>query len=265
MGLGYRRSMHGPILASAAEIDWLEIFTDDYLQDKGELDQLKEKFVLVPHGVKMSIGSDSPLDLAYVEAVARLADFVDAPWVSDHLCYTKEGETDIGNLTPMLRTRQKARTVAARAQAVQDRLGRPFILENIAYYMELPGDLTEAQFITEVLEGCDCGLLLDLANVSLNARNHGFDAETFLASLPLERVVHVHLADTAPDSRSEGVSFDSHDAPVGKDVFDLLRLLVRHHLPSGTMIERDDRFPDDFEEILADLRTARQIVEGAST
>lgn len=265
IGLGYRPAMHDAILANADEIDWLEIFTDDYTNRDDPLDDLRalrDRFALVPHGLEMSIGSDGPLDHAYLDAVARVADAVDAPWVSDHLCFTRQDGVEIGNLSPLLRTREKARSVAAKAQAVQDRLGRAFLLENITYYVDLPGDMSEAEFITEVFEHCDCGLLLDLNNLALNARNHGFDARACLDTLPLDRVVQVHLAGNSPFVETEGVVFDGHDAPVGDEVFDLLTHLTSRHPLKAAMIERDDRIPDDFGEIIADLRRTRTIMAG---
>ncbi|WP_024874351.1 DUF692 domain-containing protein [Saccharomonospora piscinae] len=262
-GLGYRAELHDAIMAHRASIDWLEVITDHYLGDPALLDQLdalREVFPLVTHGLEMSVGSDGPLDLDYLAAVGRVADAVDAPWVSDHLCFTRDGGVELDNLTPVVRTLDKARSVAARAQEVQDRLGRPFLLENITYYIDMPGELTEAELITEVLDHCDCGLLLDLNNVVVNARNHGFDAIAFVDALPLDRVVQVHLAGNAPGAHRGEVALDGHDAPVGREVFALLDHL-RHRQPlKGVMIERDDAFPEDFQEIVDDLTTARAIV-----
>ncbi|MBF8190696.1 DUF692 family protein [Nonomuraea sp. K274] len=145
-------------------------------------------------------------------------------------------------------------------QAVQDRLGRPFLLENITYYVDPRGGLSEPQFITEVLERSDCGLLLDLNNLALNAINHDFDAQEFLAEIPLERVIQVHLAGNGPGASAGGMLLDSHDAPVGDDVFHLLRVLAERNPPQGVLIERDDRFPDDFQEIMDDLTRARAVL-----
>ncbi|MFI6344457.1 DUF692 domain-containing protein [Streptomyces sp. NPDC050560] len=258
VGLGHRAELHDDIVAHRTEIDWLEIITDHYMggHDHDVLRALRATFPLVPHSLDMSIGSDSPLDLAYVDEVAAVADAVDAPWVSDHLCFTREEGVALHNLTPVLRTRRKAASVADRVRTVQRRIGRPFLLENITYYVDMPGELSEAAFIGEVLEGCEAGLLLDLNNLAVNAANHRFDPYAFLDELPLERVVQVHLAGNLPDPLGAQV-IDGHNAPVGEDVFALLAHLEgRHHLRAA-MIERDDHFPDDFGELLAELGHVR--------
>ncbi|BFP51278.1 DUF692 domain-containing protein [Streptomyces griseus] len=267
VGLGYRREMHDATVEHRDEIDFLEIVTDAYLGSPAthaSLRDLKEEFVLVPHGLEMSVGSEQPLDLAYVDGVATVADAVDAPWVSDHLCFTREEGVELGTLTPVRRTMQRARHIAEKSKKIQDYLGRPFLLENISYYIDLPGELSEAEMLTEVLDRSGCGLLLDLTNIAVNARNHHFSAQDMLDSLPLERVVQVHLAGSAGRQDFEGLHLDSHDGPISDEVFQLLARLVTRCRPQAVMIERDDNFPDDFGEILADLRRARAILEGAA-
>lgn len=262
VGLGYRAPLHDGILEHQREIDWLEIITDDYLHDPGAWDllrMLRERFPLVPHGLEMSVGSRDPLDEDYVRAVAAVADAVDAPWVSDHLCFTRDQGIELGNLTPVHRTAAHARYIAEKAQRVQDLLGRRFLLENIAYYVDLPGELSEAEMLSEVMRHCDCGILLDLNNVAVNAANHGFDPFRFLDSLPLERVEQVHLAGNAPDQVQDGFRFDAHDDEVSDEVMELLAHLLERQEVKGILVERDERFPEDFGEILTDLRRARVI------
>ncbi|WP_405614239.1 DUF692 family multinuclear iron-containing protein [Streptomyces sp. NBC_01508] len=264
VGLGHRVELHEAIMVNREAVDWLEIVTDRYLcRDDllAELVALREHFVLVPHGLEMSVGSDGPLDLAYVDAVARVADAVDAPWFSDHLCFTRDNGIDLGNLVPTVRTAAKARAIAANAQRVQDRVGRPFLLENIATYIEMPGELSQAEMVRAVLDHCDCGLLLDLNNIVVNSVNQGFDAAEHLDSLPLDRVVQVHLAGNSDAAHVGGMLLDSHDAPVGDQVFGLLdRLLGQVASPPAVMIERDAGFSGAFDEIEADLGKAREVL-----
>ncbi|MET9428911.1 DUF692 domain-containing protein [Streptomyces sp. NPDC003036] len=267
VGLGYRSALHDDTLAARARIDWLEIVTDRFLRgrDAELLLELRRSFTLVPHGVELSIGSDAPLDQAYLDAVAAVADAVDAPWVSDHLAFTRERGVDLLTLAPVLRTEEKAAAVAAKARAVEDRLGRPFLLENITYYMEMPGGLSEAEFITTVLERCDSGLLLDLNNVATNAVNHHFDPYAFLDAIPLDRVVQVHLAGNVPEEPSGGLVVDRHDGPVSEDVFALLEYVAaRVHL-KAVSIERDQHFPDDFGELLDELTRTRSALAASQS
>lgn len=267
VGLGYRTEIHNEIIANRTEIDWLEIITDQYLNrpdQHAHLAGLRQDFTLVPHSVEMSVGSDLPLDDGYLDAVVAVAELIDAPWASDHLCFTREHGVQLGSLTPVVRTREKARAIAANAQRVQARLARPFLLENITYYVDPIGDLTEAEMINEVLEHCDCGLLLDLNNLALNAANHGFDARAFLDSIPLERVIQVHLAGNAPGNEISGVRLDSHDAPIADEVFELLAYVTRRTSPKGVLIERDEGFPDDFAEILGDVTRSKAVIAGGN-
>jgi hypothetical protein len=262
VGLGYRPDLDRQIWANRASIDWLELISEHYLaRPREQLDQalrLRGAFPLVPHGVELSIGTPGELDPAYLDALAELVALVGAPWCSDHLCFTRAGGLALGQLTPLPRTRAVAADVARKARQVQERVGVPFLLENISYYIDIEGQLSEAEFLTEVMEGCECGLLLDLANVFVNAGNHGFSALEFLAAIPLERVVQVHLAggEESPDAL-----LDTHSAPVPDEVFALLRHLVER-APNlrAVLIERDSDFPDDFQELAGDLAGAREIL-----
>jgi uncharacterized protein len=262
VGLGYRPDLDRQIWANQASIDWLELISEHYLaRPREQLDQalrLRGAFPLVPHGVELSIGTPGELDPAYLDALAELVALVGAPWCSDHLCFTRAGGIALGQLTPLPRTRAVAADVARKARQVQERVGVPFLLENISYYIDIEGQLSEAEFLTEVMEGCECGLLLDLANVFVNAGNHGFSALEFLAAIPLERVVQVHLAG---GEESPNALLDTHSAPVPDEVFALLRHLVER-APNlrAVLIERDTDFPHDFQELADDLADARGIL-----
>ncbi|MEU4538479.1 DUF692 domain-containing protein [Streptosporangium sp. NPDC023825] len=268
-GLGHRVELAEAIEAHAGRIDWLEVITERYLfapaDERERLEELVRLFPVVPHGVELSIGSEREPDGAYVEALAALVADIGAPWFSDHLCFTRTERVDVGLLVPLPRTREVARRLGRRARRVQEAVGRPFLLENITYYVDLATPLTEAQFITEVMEHCECGLLLDLANLDINARNHGFDPLGFLDAIPLERVVQVHLAggvgvDGDGDGDGGRLSLDSHGAAIPDRVWDLLAELVSRTHVNATLVERDQNFPDDFGDLLAEIDRARTVL-----
>ncbi len=259
-GLGYRAELAEDIDLHADRIDWLEVISEHFLfarEARERLRELARRFPVVPHGVELSIGSDREPDAAYLEALASLVEDVDAPWFSDHLCFTRTDEVALGLLAPLPRTRQVARRLAGRADWVRRTVGRPFLLENITYYVDLATPLTEAQFIAEVLEHCDCGLLLDVANLDINARNHGFDPLDFLDTLPLERVVQVHLAGAGEE---EEMTLDTHSEAVPARVWDLLEEVVARTPVQAALIERDANFPDDFTELLDEVGRARTVL-----
>lgn len=263
VGLGYRRELDAAIMANQESIDCLEIITENFLRTPvgGPLEQLRDRFAVVPHGVEMSIGTEGPLDTGYLDDLAELVARVRAPWCSDHLSFTRAGGVSIGQLTPLVRTRALADRIADKARQVQQRAGTAFLLENITYHLDFPAELSEAEFITRVVERAGCGLLLDLTNVYVNATNHGYDPFAFLDAIPLERVVQLHLAG---GYRSDGTLIDSHSAPVPAEVWQLLDY-VAGRMPAARclILERDQEFPDDFGELTADLRRARAALGAA--
>ncbi|MFF4322868.1 DUF692 family multinuclear iron-containing protein [Streptomyces sp. NPDC001568] len=265
-GIGYRTEIKDAVGSPTSRVDWLEVITEHYLfappDVRDVLHRLRRRFRLVPHGLELSIGAPREPSSRYVDALARLVEEIDAPWFSDHLCFTRAGGVALSTLTPLPRTREIAREVGRRAQRVQAAVGRPLILENVTYYIDLPSPLSEAQFITEVMEHCECGLLLDLTNLDINARNHGYRAVDFLDAIPVERVVQVHLAG-GTGGEDDRMDLDTHSEPVPPVVWELLTKLVARAPLRATLLERDQNFPADFGELQAELDHARRILTGA--
>jgi uncharacterized protein len=261
-GLGYRPEMRTQILAHGDRIDWLEVITDEYLpitrRSRAEAAVLAAGFPCVPHGVELSLGSPGDVDGEYVAQVAELVSILNAPWFSDHLCFTRAAGMRLGHLTPMPWTVRTAEMIAAKARLVQRAVGRPLLLENITYGFALGGELTEAQFIELVLEKADCWLLLDVTNVYTNSVNHGFDPHEFLDQVPLDRVVQIHLAG---GQMMDGVLEDSHDRPVPEPVWELLEHVASRTTIRAVNVERDASFPSDFDELLSEVARARQVLE----
>lgn len=260
VGLGYRPQLHDEILRARDRIDWLELVAESFLplspRRRDLLAELTDAFPCVPHSTELSLGSDSPVDPRLVEQLAELAELVDAPWISDHFCFTTAGGVHLGHLAPVQWTEANAISMADKARAVSRQAGRPLLLENIAYDFVIPGDLSEAAFITAVLEQSDCYLLLDVANVYTNATNLGFGALDALDAFPIHRLRQMHVAG---GKWEDGVLADSHDAPVPEEVWELVRHTASRTTIPAVLLERDADFPDDFGEILADLDRARAV------
>ena len=263
-GLGYRSPIHDQITAHVDDLDWLELFTDQFLPLTGErrerLGRLSAGWRCVPHGLELSVGGDAREDDGYLDQVAKVVAALDAPWFSDHLCFSDAGGVRLGHFAPLPWTREAALRVAERARRAQDHVGRPLLLENITYEFSLGGDLTEAQFIETVVDNAGCGLLLDVTNVHTNAVNHGFDAVAFLDAIPLERVVQLHVAG---GRRVDGRLLDSHDSPVPEEVWELVDHVTARAPVRGILVERDDLFPADFGELLGEVGRARSALAGA--
>jgi uncharacterized protein (UPF0276 family) len=203
----------------------------------------------VVHGVELSIGTASGWNDAYVEVLDEWRSRRSFPWHSEHIgfLFTRRGERvcHAGVPLPLPFTREAVTLVAGRARTIGDRYGVPFLLENAAYYLsDLPHDKgwDEATFLSELAAASDCGLLLDLFNLYVNATNHGLDPIGLLERMPLERVVEVHVAG---GDAADGFLLDSHSGAVPEPVWALLEwLLPRAPNVAGVVFEvLESHFP----------------------
>lgn len=261
-GLGLRIDHYEALLARPAQVQWLEVVSENYMVDGGLplvwLDRFRERYPLVMHGVSMSIGSTDPLDEGYLARLAALAQRVEPMWVSDHLCWTGVQGVNLHDLMPLPYTEEALRHVVSRVQRVQDRLKRRILLENVSSYVSFAqSQLTEWEFLAEVAERADCLILLDINNVHVSAMNHGFSSLDYLHGIPVSRVQQFHLAGY---EQGERLIIDTHDAAVSNAVWELYVEAVRRFGRVSTMIERDDHFPP-LPELIAELEHARALAE----
>ena len=180
-----------------------------------------------------SIGTDTPLDLAYLDKVAAIVERLQAPAYSEHLAFTRAPGRDLANLLPLPKTEAVAELIITKVRTVQARVPVPFLLENISYLFEWPdSDLSDAEFLNLICRETGAGVLLDVENLFLNAHNHGFDPYAFLDALPADLVKEVHVAggmSVSKDFLERPFLADSHSHPVPDQALDLLdRVLARH-------------------------------------
>ena len=225
-GIGLRREFYAELPGTERRLDWVEIIPENFLtfggRSQAALDATRERWRVLPHGTALNVGGPDPLDDEYLEKLAALVKRLDAPFFSDHLCYSRLDGVYLHDLLPLPFTEAAVEHVVPRVREVMRRIERPFLLENPSYYARMPGQtLDEAAFLRAVVEEADCGLLLDVNNVYVNAQNHGYDPRAFIDALPLERVVQVHLAG---HERTERAVIDTHGAPVPAPVWDALPL-----------------------------------------
>jgi uncharacterized protein (UPF0276 family) len=263
VGVGLRRAFYDELLASDRQVDWLEVVSENVMARGGRvrwfLDQHRERRPLIPHGVNLNIGGPDPLDLSYLAGLRTLVELLDAPFFSDHLCYSRLEGVYLHELLPVPFREDVADHVVARIAEAQDRVGAPFLLENPSYYAVMPGQtIPETELLTRIAEGADCGLLLDVNNVYVNAQNHGFDPRDYLLALPLERVGYIHLAG---HTEEEPAIIDTHAAPVADPVWDLYRwTLEQIGRPVSTLIEWDADIPA-VDVVLDEADKARAVLE----
>ncbi len=258
IGLGLRARFMAKVIAGDADgvAAFLELSPENYMHRGGRyplrLEQLADRFPIICHGLMMSLGSTDPFDDDYFAHLKGFLDRYDPPWHSDHVCWSGHGGSLLHDLLPVPFTTGVAKRIAARVREARDRLERPMAVENISWYMQVgKPEHGEPEFITEVLERADCGLLLDVNNVFVNAQNHGFDPFDWLARIPLDRVLQLHVAGHEP--WDETLLVDTHGATVRDEVYDMMAWVIERIGPRPVLLERDTNIPP-FSEVLDEIR-----------
>lgn len=260
VGLGFRKPFKSDLFLNHRRVDFLEIVAEHYLdllpQQQQELELLAAHFPIIPHAINLSLGSAEGLDTDYLHNLAVLIKRLNPPWWSEHICFTKAGGVDIGHLSPLPYTQEAVEVLCRNIAEVRRWVDVPLILENITYMVTLPAaEMTEAQFLGEVVERSDCGLLLDVTNLYTNAVNYGYDVCDFLEQLPCDRIVQLHFAG---GYWHDGVLIDSHSQSTSVEVWQLMDEVISRLPVKGIILERDENLPA-FAELAAELQQAREI------
>ena len=259
-GLGLRAQHYDHILKERPQsVDWFEIISENFMQaHKGYWDflsDLRRDYPIIMHGVSLSAGSPEPLDETYLTQLKALADHINPPWLSDHVCWTGVHGRNTHDLLPVAYTNESLALMADKIKRVQDRLGRLMLMENPSTYVEFEqSTMSEWDFMASLAERADCGLLLDVNNVYVSAFNHGFDARRYIDAMPAGRIVQVHLAG---HSHCGTHIIDTHDNHVTDGVWDLYDYTLKQKGPVATMVEWDGQIPE-FAVLEAELDKARQ-------
>lgn len=267
VGLGLRwefleEVLEGPQL----QLGFLEVSPENYMRRGGyypaALECVGERYPLVTHGLTLSLGALDEPNPDYLRTLKAEVQRLRSPWHSDHLCFSTAGSRVLHELLPLKFCSENVRRVVDRVRRVQDFLGLPMAIENISWYLH-PGqpEMSELEFISAILEGSDCGLLLDVNNVYVNSLNHGFDAQQFLAQLPLQRVVQIHVA--GHTRLESGLLLDTHGAAVCDPVYDLLSFTLQRTGPVPVLLERDNEVPK-LSELMAEIARLQQIAQASA-
>jgi uncharacterized protein (UPF0276 family) len=263
-GVGLRSVHFAHILEHWPAVDWFEIISENFLDSQGRpryvLDKIAERYPIVMHGVSLSIGSTDELDFDYLARLKRLARQVNARWISDHLCWTGVAGRTSHDLLPLPLTEESLAHVAGRVRRVQDFLERPLVLENPSTYVTFTADtMPEWEFLSRLVAETGCELLLDVNNVYVSSRNHGFDPRQYLRSIPAGRVRQFHLAGHT-DLGTHCI--DTHDGRVVDRVWELYREAVELTGGAATLLEWDARIPS-FDEVHQEVLKAKDFIGGA--
>jgi uncharacterized protein (UPF0276 family) len=259
-GVGLRTQHFPSLWDGTARVDWFEAISENFMIRGGRpLEALEKARTIAPlvlHGVSLSLGSTDPLNEAYLDDLRTLIRRFEPAWVSDHLCWGSIGGHYAHDLLPLPYTEEALDHVVQRVQAVQERLGRQILIENVSSYLTFAhSTMSEWEFLAQIAEQADCGILLDVNNIYVSATNHDFRAEDYIAGVPADRVGQIHLAG---HSDMGTYLFDTHDGPVITPVWDLYRLAVGHCGRVSTLIEWDDKIPE-FDILCAEAERARAI------
>jgi uncharacterized protein (UPF0276 family) len=258
VGVGFRIPHYARVLDERPPMDWFEIISENFMGEggrpKANLARLRETYRVVPHGVSLAIGSAEPLDQDYLARLKAFADELDPPWISDHLCWGRAPGLHLHDLLPLPYTKDVVAHVVERVKRVQGTLERPFALENVSSYMTYRAStMPEWEFVSEVAEKADCGLLFDVNNVYVSARNHDFDPVSYVDAVPAGRVVQMHLAGHTDKG---AYVLDTHSDHVRDEVWTLYRRAVSRVGAVATLVEWDDDIPE-WDVLAAEAEKAR--------
>jgi len=265
-GIGLRAQHHDEIIALRPQIGWVEAHSENYFARGGAqrraLTRIRANHALSLHGVGLSLGSTDPLDRAHLEELARLVREFEPMLVSEHLSWGSAGGRFMNDLLPLPYTEEALRHMAARVRAVQDALGRQILIENVSSYLQfMDSGVPEWEFLAALVHEAGCGLLLDVNNVYVSAMNHGFDARTYIDSVPRHAVKEIHLAGhTVNRVGPREIRIDTHSTFVADAVWNLYTATVRRLGPVPTLIEWDAEIPA-LDVLIAEAEKADRIME----
>jgi uncharacterized protein len=264
-GIGLRAPHLAEFLDRRPAIDWVEVHSENYFGNgipTAWLMKVRDHYDLSLHGIGLSIGSTDPLNRNHLESLKALIDRLEPAFVSEHLCWSSVGGHYLNDLLPLPYTEEALDHLVSRVLEIQDRLGRILLVENISSYLEFRGaEIPEWEFLAELSLRSGCGILLDVNNIYVSARNHGFDPYLYLQSIPVGSVGEMHLAGFTRRQFEDGeILIDSHNRPVSPEVWQLFYAAIARLGATPTLIEWDSDLPS-LDRLLGESRKAQFILE----
>ena len=263
VGIGLRRDISEEILESRVLTpDFLELAPENWMGVGGNWKRTIKKatsmYPVTCHGLSLSIGSPEELNLKFISELKRFLDENRVEIFSEHLSYTKSQNAHLYDLLPIPFRKDAVDHVVDRIRQVQDLLKRPLAIENVSYYTPVAAEMTEVEFINEIVERADCRLLLDVNNVYVNAFNHKYDAKEFISRLPLDRVAYIHMA--GHEQVEPDLIIDTHGQPIIDPVYELFEWTIGQMDPVPVLLERDYNF-ENLDQIQAELLQLKNIIK----
>ncbi len=261
-GIGLRSRHYQEILETRPAIPWFEVLSENYFVAGGlplyHLERIRELYPVVLHGVGMSLGSADPLNFDYLAKLKKLAEQIEPAWISDHLAWISVDGHHVHDLLPIPYTEEALANFSDRVCQVQDFLGCRLLIENPSSYMGYKEvDMTEWEFLQELVKRADCDLLFDVNNVYVSGQNHGFDPVEYLHQLPAGRVKEIHLAGY---EEQDNYLFDTHGYRVHPPVWELYEKTIEHLGDIPTLIEWDNDIPE-FSVLVDEAGKAQKVLD----
>jgi uncharacterized protein (UPF0276 family) len=256
IGIGYRRELAEWVRAHPSTLSCLELTAEHFPRDNhDEVVKLAGHYHLFVHGLGLSLGTPGPMDKDRLKHFANVARAANADWVSEHIAFSRTAQFDLGHLNPVRPTRAMAKIIADHAREVSDVCQRPMILENITSHIHLEGDLHEPDFLNRICAMADCGLLIDVTNLYINSRNHGYDALKWLEKINPNSIVQLHVVGYSIEN---GRLTDNHAMAVQEEIIELAQAVINHSKSvKAVILERDAAFPGSEEMITETSKLAR--------
>ena len=266
IGIGLRVPHYRHILKEKPVVDWFEIISENFMVDGGRplevLDQILEQYRVVQHGVSMYFGSADKLDREHLKRLKSLVKRTGTPWLSDHLCWGSVDGRYTHDLLPMPYTLAVAKHTAQKIRQVRDFTETPVCVENVSSYAEFhASEMTEWEFLSEVAERADCGILLDVNNIYVSSKNHGFNPYDYVNNVPHYRVGQIHIAG---HSTFKKYVLDTHDHPVLDPVWKLYAHAIGLVGATATLLEWDASIPS-FDEVHDEALKANKFLRQLET
>jgi len=262
MGIGLRTCHYDYVLTNKPDVGWFEVISENFMVKGGRplevLEQVRKNYPIALHGVSMSIGSQDELNPEHLKNLKALVKRYEPFIVSDHLCWSSIGGNYGHDLWPIPYTEEAIQRVVQKIDQVQNELGRQFLIENVSTYVEFTqSEMTEWEFLSEVANRADCGILFDINNVYVSCHNHNLDPYEYMDAIPHKRVGQIHLA--GPTERGEYL-VDTHDHPVTPQVWEMYKYFIEKAGKRPTLLEWDDKIPE-FQELQKESLKAQKILD----
>jgi len=265
-----KREHFGEVLSTSPPLDWFEVHSENYMAAGGpdlhKLLKIRQDYPLSLHGVSLSLGSPHSLDQDYLNKLVVLVEKVDPCIVSEHLAWSRVDGKFLNDLLPVPYTTEALKTTCAHVDQLQSTLKRPILIENPTVYVEFSKtEFTEPEFLNEITQKTGCGLLLDINNIYVSAKNNHFNAQAYIDTLHKEAVGQMHLAGhTLHQEKGFEVLIDTHIGPTPRGVLDLFAYALDIIGPTATLVEWDQEVPP-FEILEEDALKAKKIMISASS